>query len=127
MREYILSPPTFFQPVNKPAPNPIDPNNPSLEVSESMTFITDVNPSTTVFMSSLLKRFWATEVPVSDRRFSLKSRLSMITDISFSALPAESDIKSIDSWADLKLEISAAKACPFRLPAKTSSNCHYIP
>lgn len=117
----------FLTPANNPVPSPIDPNNPSLEVSESMTFITDVNPSTTVFMSSLLKRFWATDVDVSDRRLSLKSRLSMITDISASALPAEFAIKSIDSWADLKLEINAARACPFRLPANTSSNCHYIP
>lgn len=63
--------PMFLTPANNPAPSPIDPNNPSLEVNVSMTFITDVNPSTTVFMSSLLKRFWATDVPVSDRRFSL--------------------------------------------------------
>mgnify|MGYP006990143030 CR=1 FL=1 len=45
-----------------------------------MTFITDVNPSTTVFMSSLLKRFWATDVPVSEETY--KSTYKILEEIS---------------------------------------------
>ena len=110
----------FLIPANNPAPNPIDPNNPSLEVNLSTTFITDVKPSTTVFISSLLKRFWATDVDVSDRRFSLKSRLSIITDISASADPAEFAILSNAFSAASKLLIVAATICPCLFPASAS-------
>lgn len=112
----------FLIPANNPAPNPIDPNNPSLDVSESMTFITDVNPSTTVFMSSFLKRFWAIEVPVSDRRFSLKSSEFIITDISASADPALFAMLSNAFSAASKLLIVAAIICPCLFPANASKS-----
>lgn len=57
IREYFLSPPTFLIPVNRPAPSPIDPNNPSFDVTKSIFSAKEVKKLSKLFISSRLNRF----------------------------------------------------------------------
>lgn len=87
-----------------------------------MTFITDVKLSTVVFISSRLKRFWATPTPVSFNCFHLTSIVSSAISNSLDALSVSVSILLILSVTVSRLFNIAATICPCRLPAKASKS-----